>query len=198
MNRAKRTFMPQVSLSTLMLLVVVLVIGLASWQIEESIEKARTEVCPLRFLANELRVKRPDEYVVVGHFPTRIDELIYSVHIPEGGTHELCLALDGIPDSGFVEADQIVPMPSGVHQVELRLDGKQQGSAVHVLLDDQEVMFAEAPASWKHCYGSEGGLQYRTSTHLSAQHPLTLIRQRFGPGYSQEVCPSVLLWIQPK
>ena len=53
MNRAKRTFMPQASLSTLMLLVVVLVIGLASWQIEESIEKARTEVCPLRFLANE-------------------------------------------------------------------------------------------------------------------------------------------------
>ena len=46
-NRGKRSFMPRISLSTLMLLVVVLVIGLASWQIEESIEKARTEVLSL-------------------------------------------------------------------------------------------------------------------------------------------------------
>ena len=64
MNRVKRTFVPRISLSTLMLLVVVLVIGLSSWQMEASIEKAKTEVYPLRFLANELRIKTPEEYVL--------------------------------------------------------------------------------------------------------------------------------------
>lgn len=198
MNRVKRTFVPRISLSTLMLLVVVLVIGLSSWQMEASIEKAKTEVYPLRFLANELRIKTPEEYVVVGHFPTRMDELIYSVHIPDDGAHELCLALDGIPESGIVEAVQIVPLSSGVHQIELKRDGIKQGSAVHVLLDDEEVMSASGPASWKGRYGSEGGLQYRSSTHLPAEYPFTLVRQRFGPDYKQEVCPGVLLWIQPK
>lgn len=197
-NRAKRTFMPRISLLTLMLLVVALVIGLSSWQVETSIEKAKTEVYPLRFLANDLRVKMSDEYAVVGHFPTRINEMIYSVYIPDAGTHELCLALDGIPESGHVEAGQTLLIPSGVHQVELKLDGGKPSSTVHVLLDDQEVMFAEAPVSWKGCRGSEGGLQYQTSTQLSAQYPLTLIRQRLGPGYKQEVCPGVLLWIQPQ
>ena len=198
MNRARRMLRPRVSLSTLMLLVVVLVIGLSSWQVEASIEKAKTEVYPLRFLANELRIKTPEEYVVVGHFPTRIDELIYSVHIPNDGTHELCLALDGISEHGIVEAVQVVPISSGVHQVELKLDGIKQGAAAHVLLDDQAVIFAEAPASWTGRNGSQGGLQYRTSTHLPAEDPLTLIRQRFGPSYNQEACPGVLLWIQPK
>lgn len=197
-NRGKRSFMPRISLSTLMLLVVVLVIGLSSWQVEVSIEKAKTEVYPLRFLANELRIKMSDEYVVVGHFPTRMNELIYSVHIPDHGAHELCLALDGIPESGIVEAVQVVPLSSGVHQIELKLDGIKPGSAVHVLLDDQEVMSASGPASWKGRYGSEGGLQYRSSTHLPAEYPFTLVRQRFGPDYKQEVCPGVLLWIQPK
>ena len=197
-NRGKRSFMPRISLSTLMLLVVVLVIGLSSWQVEVSIEKAKTEVYPLRFLASELRIKMSDEYVVVGHFPTRMDELIYSVHIPDHGAHELCLALDGIPESGIVEAVQVVPLSSGVHQIELKRDGIKQGSAVHVLLDDQEVMSASGPASWKGRYGSEGGLQYRSSTHLPAEYPFTLVRQRFGPDYKQEVCPGVLLWIQPK
>ena len=181
-----------------MLLVVVLVIGLSSWQVEVSIEKAKTEVYPLRFLASELRIKMSDEYVVVGHFPTRMNELIYSVHIPDHGAHELCLALDGIPESGIVEAVQVVPLSSGVHQIELKRDGIKQGSAVHVLLDDQEVMSASGPASWKGRYGSEGGLQYRSSTHLPAEYPFTLVRQRFGPDYKQEVCPGVLLWIQPK
>ena len=198
MNRARRMLRPRVSLSTLMLLVVVLVIGLSSWQVETSIEKAKTEVYPLRFLANDLRVKMSDEYAVVGHFPTRINEMIYSVYIPDAGTHELCLALDGIPETGYVEAGQTLMIPSGVHQVELKIDGGKPGSTVHVLLDDQEVMFAETPVSWKGCRESEGGLQYRTSTQLSSQRPLALIRQRLGPGYKQEVRPGVLLWIQPK
>ena len=75
MNQTKRTMIPRISLSTLMLLVVALAIGLASWQMEKTIERGRAEVDPLRYLANELRVQRLDEYVVVGHFATKMGEL---------------------------------------------------------------------------------------------------------------------------
>ena len=198
MKQTKRTLMPRISLSTLMLLVVVLVIGLTSWQVNGAIEKAKAEVYPLRFLANELRVKMSDEYAVVGHFPTRLNEMIYSVHIPDAGTHELCLAIDAIPKSGLIEAAQRVPISSGVHRIELKLDGIKPGSAVYALLDDQEVMSAVAPESWENRSGSEGGLQYRVSAQRSAEYPLILIRQRYGPGYDYEVGPGVLLWVQPK
>jgi len=198
MKRAKPTFLPRISLSTLMLLVVVLVIGLASWRIEESIEKAKAEVYPMRYLVNELRIKRPDEYVVVGHFPTRINELIYSVYIPDDGQHELCLVIDGVPYAGHVEADQEVPVSPGVHQVEFKFGGNGQDSVTRVLLDGQEVMSAGAPESWKGRKGGEGGLQYRASTHLPAERPMTLLRLRFNSDYSQKVYPGVLLWIRPK
>jgi len=198
MKRAKRMFLPRISLSTLMLLVVVLVIGLASWQIEESIEKAKAEVYPMRFLANELRIQKRDEYVAVGHFPTRINELIYSVYIPDDGQHELCLVIDGVPYAGHVEADQEVPVSPGVHQVEFKFGGNEQSSVARVLLDGQEVMSAGTPESWMGRKEVEGGLQYRSSTHLPAEHPMTLLRLRFNSGYSQDVCPGVLLWIRSK
>ena len=198
MNRAKRTFLPRISLSTLRLLVVVLVIGLASWRMEASIEKAKTEVYPMRYLANELRIQRPEEYVAVGHFPTRIDELIYSVHIPDDGQHELCLVIDGVPNEGHVEADQVVPVSPGVHQVEFKFGKNEQSLVASVLLDGQEVMSAGAPESWNGRKEVEGGLQYRSSTHLPAERPMTLLRLRFNPGYSQDVCPGVLLWIRQK
>lgn len=196
MNRAKRTFLPKISLSTLMLLVVVLAIGLASWQMEQAIEKAKAEVYPLRFLANELRVERPDEYVVVGKIPTRINETVYVVHVPDDGGHELCLALADIPDKGLAEVSQRVSISPGIHQVELKVDEISQGSGVHVLLDDQKVMSSDKLESRIVRLGFEGGLRYRTSTHLPADRPLTLLRNLYRPRPNNGPRPGVLLWIE--
>ncbi len=193
MNRSQKLFAPRVSLSTLLLLVVALAIGLASWQMEKSIEKTSVEVYPLRFLANGLRVKRPDEYVVVGRTPTRISELVYVVHVPDDGPHELCLAIGEIPRKGVVETAQRVSVSAGVHQVELRYEALR-GSEVLVLLDDEPVISGEALRSWLGG-ASAGGLQYRTSTHLPADRPLTLVQKRFGD-YNQDVCSGMLLWVE--
>ena len=198
MNRAKRSFMPRISLSTLMLLVVVLAVLLASGKMEESIENAKTEVYPLRYLANELRVHHPNEYVVVGHFATRTGELVYSVHIPDDGEYEVCLATDEIPQKGLVEANHRIAISPGAHRVELKIDPARRGSAVQVLVDEREVVAVDGPDSWKGRKGSMGGLQHRTSTHYPADRPLILVRQRFGPDYSKAVGPGVLLWIQQK
>lgn len=192
MNREKSSFLPTVSLSTLLLVVVALAIGLASWQMEKSIEKAKDEVYPLRFLANGLRVVQPDEYVVVGRTPTRINELIYDVHVPDDGPRELCLAVGEIPSKGVVQTSQRVTVSPGVHQVELKYD-PLRGTKVFVLVDDQEVILAEAPERWMSKFPT-GGLQHRTSTHFPGDRPLTLVRKRFGD-YGQEMCPGLLLWI---
>ena len=150
MNQIKRTMMPRISLSTLMLLVVALAIGLASWQMGKSIERARAEVDPLRYLANELRVQRLDEYVVVGHFATKMGELVYSVHIPVDGEHELCLAVDEIPKQGLVEASRRIAISPGVHRVELKIASVwQKEAAIDLLVDDREAISVDTPDSWK-------------------------------------------------
>ena len=199
MNQIKRTMMPRISLSTLMLLVVALAIGLASWQMEKTIERGRAEVDPLRYLANELRVQRVDEYVVVGHFATKMGELVYSVHIPVDGEHELCLAVDEIPKQGLVETSQRIAISPGVHRVELKIASVwQKEAAIDLLVDDREAISVDTPDSWKGRNGSTGGLQHITSTHYPVDRLLTLVHQRFGPGFNKATGPGVLLWIQQK
>ena len=203
MNQAKRAFAPKIGLSTMLLLVAALVAGLSSWRLDQSIERARLEVYPLRHLSNELRVQRPDEYVVVGHFPTRYDELIYTVHVPDDGDHELCLALDKIPLKALVEPLKRVAISPGIHQVELKYELSDSESVVKVLLDDQQSITVTRPKDWESRLDSDGGIRYRESMHFPAGRPLTLVRKKFsewadskGKTGVRDVGPGVLLWVQ--
>jgi len=196
---------PQFSLSTLLLLMAVVAIGIAYRNVRQETEVIRAQIPGLLAVACELEIDDPKRFAVVSRLPQWHDEAIWDVYLPEGRSLELCLAMDKVSsDNSFPEPLHRVSIDSGVRKIEFKYARQEKLSIARLLVDDAVVIEESRPKDWEPRSGSSGGGQSFQSQQHDPDEPLVL-RRRFmtrnaSGGSSTPKSPSqgVLIWIESR
>lgn len=207
----------QVSLSTILLVTAVIAIWIAYSNALKETERLEARMPGLRLLAGELQIDDPREFAIVQRLPTKYDELIWDVHVPDltlpgsnksAGT-QLCLALDSIPkEVGRSESLlplQVVSLTPGRHAIELTYERGEETAELIVLVDGEPQIIVTRPKDWESGKGwsSYSSNSFTVSESYALDEPLMLLSRRFmrdiGNGTSSspdEPCEGIALWVR--
>jgi hypothetical protein len=183
----------------------VIAIGIAIRNVRRDTEILRAQIPGLLSVARELEVDDPTRFAVVARLPEWFAEMIWDLHVPEGATFELCLAMDQIAQDGLAEPVKCVQIDSGRRKIEFKYETRPDDSIASVLVDDEVVIRERRPKDWEPRVGSSGSSSISHSDQHDAAKPLVLFRRRFmvrvtkGNSTTPKVpTQGILIWIEPK
>jgi hypothetical protein len=198
----RRIRRPQVSLSTLLLLIATLAVWFGYWNASRQTQRLRRNMSGLLSISRELDVKDPTQAAAVARVPEWLGESIWDIYLPKDGLYEVCLAFDQIDAEGLVTPLQRVRINPGYRTVELKYETETEESIASVLVDGKVVIEETRPKDWEPRRGSTGASVIYQSEQFDPTRPLVLYRKRFRSpdGASPpKVGPTqgILVWIEP-
>ncbi len=213
----KRSIRPQVSLSTILLGTAVVAVWIAYANALKETQQLQARLPGLRRIAGELRMDDPRELSVVQRLPTKYDELIWDVHVPDpkltdsfsGSGTQICLALDEIPPqlkrSEVIAPLNVAMLDPGRHSIELRYARGKEDAELMVLVDGEPQITVTRANDWESGKGwsSTNVHTFDVSESFTLDEPLVLLNRRFtrdlgSGGFTTPDEPSegILLWVQ--
>lgn len=219
-NRKSR----QINLSTLLLIVAVVAIGIAWYRTRTQIQNLELSIESMESITRDLQVVDRSKIAAITRLPTLVGELIYDVYIPgpedatvsgsrsssANATHQLCLALEEISDRRTPAKAQSFELAPGIHSIQLReqkipqADAKEQFE-IDVLVDGEVVIHAVRPVSWNSSKGWTGSGTITKTQSFTIGQAVVLHRRRFHQALANGVSKSpppdkgangIELWIQ--
>lgn len=193
---------PQVSLSTLLLLMAAVAVWFGCWSVHRQNYRLHRNLQGLLSISRELEVDDRSRAAAVAIIPEWLGEAIWEIYLPEGREYELCLALEQVSDEGLAPPVQRAAIAAGKCTVELKHDTLAEESITSLLVDDSVVIEEARPKNWEPRRGSRGASVIDRSQQFDPALPLILYRKRFNShdGTSpQKGVPTngILVWIEP-
>jgi hypothetical protein len=219
-HRTKRnpSFRPQVSLSTILLGTGVLAVWIAYFNARRETAQLQARMPGLRLIAAELRIDDPRKFAVIQRLPTKYDELIWDVYVPDpnlpgsnvGEWTQLCLALDDVPAEiarfGLLPPLESVLLTPGRHSIELTYERGEETAELIVLVDGEPKIEITRPRDWESGKGwsTSNPHIFGTSVSNALEKPLVMLCREFTPrdnvaGSStqpNEPSQGIVLWVQ--
>lgn len=158
--RSKGRWRPQLSLTTLLLLVAAVATLVAYWQANDSVVAQKARLAVLRPLTQELVIHDASKITAVRRLPEFFAECVWDVHIPVG--NGLRLILDG---------KTVYEFQAGKYAIEYRLplfsegpDSTRPLPSWELLVDGRSVIGGEGQGGWTpHSGDNDGGLYELTT-----------------------------------
>ena len=190
-------------LATAFLIVAVVAAGLRNWQVDQKIKNLELQMPGLREAARELVVDDASMFAVVKRNEEFFGESIFDVHLPEGQTWRLCMALDKIDEQGLAQVVGEFALAPGRHMIEVRYEKEKNESIASVLADGTQVIQEARPKDWEERTGSSGGAKFSSSAERDISKPLVLYRTRFmqkvpprGSSVPKQPSAGILVWVE--
>lgn len=200
--RPRRSWLPQVGLRSLFLLVAAIGVWTSYFINLREINSLNARITTVRPLARDLVIDDPSQVAVVKLQEMWYDENRWDVYLPEG-QYQVCIATREITEDGIARASNRKPIPSGRHRIAFEQQDGTTGRRLVVNLDDAKLLSVEESSDWDPGRGSVGGGQFSVSEQSPANQPVVLFRRRFmllqsGSVSSTPTGPvnGILLWIE--
>ncbi|NND96050.1 MAG: hypothetical protein HKN47_01835 [Pirellulaceae bacterium] len=178
-TKTQRRRKPQVALSTILLVVAACAVWFSIYRNDQRFQSLSSQLRGLKAVSRELTVLDPNQFAAVKKIPTRFGECIMEVYVPRGAQYEICLALDDIDESGFVQPVSRAPISAGEQSIEIRYEKEPDESTVMVLRNGEVAMQQTRAKNWEPRVGSSGSSPIDACKQYHPDEPLTLFRKRF-------------------
>ena len=198
----------QVSLRTLLLLMVACAVWAAHWSYVRHSDSLERENAKLMPLVRELVVQDLDKAAIVKEHSKWFDEFRWQYYLPEG-RYRLALATRDVGEettrekSTYPRPATTADLPPGRHVLSLEQVKEGEFWYVRVLVDDQVVMEQREPNEWNSAHGSTGSSRIDALEQFTFERPIELFRRRFTVpsergGYESPKGPGngVLVWFE--
>jgi hypothetical protein len=198
----KRRGMPQVGLSTLLLLTACSAVWCGVWLAKREVSRLQAELIPSRALARELVITERTKLAIIRQDEMFYDENIWQIYVPKEGL-QIHVATSGID----AQKDQQLPseaqatLSSGTHTVQLTVLQQSEGWLVRVQVDLEAVIELQKPKHWNPNKGSSGGGGFDRQADFDPGQTAVMFRRRFTVDNAGKYEPhpdgnGVQLWIE--
>lgn len=172
---------PTIGLSTVLLGVATIAVAIGNWQTDKEIQRLKHQMRGLREVARELVIDDPAMFAVVKRKSQWFGESIFDVHLPDGESWQLCIALDKVGKVDLADPLARLPLLSGRRAIEVRYEKEKEESIARLLVDGVQVFEEVRPKDWEPRRGSGESAFFNSSTKCDTTRPLVLYRRRFRP-----------------
>jgi len=216
--QSKPPWRPQITLGDLLLLIAVMATAMAWYQTRNRLAEESASLQSMQILARELQIEDPDKIAIITRQPTRPNETIHDVYIPEGYANEPGLALNLVledivrkwEEEDLRPAPQLThPLPPGRHSIEVRHiepvgESPDAEHTIEILLDDVVVISTNREREWMATRGWTGSGTITQSRSFEPDQPVEILRRRFHEktatgtrsADADQPANGILLWIE--
>ena len=201
----QQRWVPQLTLSTLMIVMAVICMVTAWWQLRLRNQRLETQIAAMSLLAPSIQIENPSQYAAVRRTLEWYDESIWDVYLPPGNEYRVCLGTDKL--RGEEKAAAVPPevvaeyeISSGQYEFELKSETTSEESNVQVFVDGKTIIDYSEAENWNVRGTSSGGANWTVATQQTTDKPFTLYLRRFHPpkgGLSTEdAAKGIKVWIE--